>query len=61
MECQRIINLLYNKLNQPSKFHTKNWVEIKYNSCGKYNEDNQIRFKTSVLKSSFCYYKIKFP
>ena len=28
MEYQRIINLLDNKTNQPSKFRTINWVEI---------------------------------
>ena len=28
MEYQKIINLLENKPNQPSKFRIKNWVEI---------------------------------
>ena len=28
MEYQKIINLLENTPNQPSKFRTKNWVEI---------------------------------
>ena len=28
MEYQKIINLLENKPNQPSKFTIKNWVEI---------------------------------
>ena len=28
MECQKIINLLDNALNQSTKFWTKNWVEI---------------------------------
>ena len=28
MEYQKIINLLYNTLNQPTKFGTKNSVEI---------------------------------
>ena len=28
MEYQKIINLLDNKPNQPTKFRTKNWVEI---------------------------------
>ena len=27
MEYQKIINLLDNTLNQPSKIRTKNWVE----------------------------------
>ena len=29
MEYQKIINLLDNTPNQPNKFRTKNWVEIK--------------------------------
>ena len=28
MKYQKIINLLENRPNQPSKFRTKNWVEI---------------------------------
>ena len=30
MENQKIINLLDNTTNQPTKFKTKNWVEIIY-------------------------------
>ena len=52
MEYQKIINLLENTPNQPTKFITKNWVEINDESRGTYNKDNQIRFKTSVLRSS---------
>ena len=51
MEYQKIINLLDNTLNQPTKFRTKNWVEND-ESRGTYNKDNQIRFRTSVLRSS---------
>ena len=28
MECQKIENLVDDASNQPSKFRTKNWVEI---------------------------------
>ena len=28
MEYQKINNLLNNELNEPSKFRTRNWVEI---------------------------------
>ena len=28
MEYQKLINLLDNKINQPSKFRTRDWVEI---------------------------------
>ena len=52
MEYQRLINLLDNTTNQPSKFKTKQWVKINDESRETYNEDNQIRFKTSVLRSS---------
>ena len=42
--------------NQPSKFRTKNWVEINNESRGKYDVNNQIKFKTTMLKSSLCHY-----
>ena len=54
MEYQKIINLLDNIWNQTTKFKTKNWVEINYESRGTYNEGNQIRFKSSM--SSLCHY-----
>ena len=28
MECQKITNLLDDESNHPSKFKTKNWIEI---------------------------------
>ena len=57
MEYQKIANLLdYNKSNQPSKFRTKNWVEIDDESRGTYNVNSQIKFKTTMLKSSLCDY-----
>ena len=36
--------------NHPPIFRTKNWVEINYNSRETYDSNNQIRFKTSMLK-----------
>ena len=56
MEYQKIINLLDNTPNQPSKFRTKNWVEINDDARGTYNTNSQIKFKTSMLKSSLCDY-----
>ena len=57
MEYQKIANLSdYNKSNQPSKFRTKNWVEIDDESRGTYNVNSQIKFKTIMLKSSLCDY-----
>ena len=40
MEHKKTINLLDNIPNQPSKFKTKNWIEIKDESRGTYNEQN---------------------
>ena len=51
MEYLKIINFLDNTLNQPSKFKTKNQVEINDESRGTYNKDNQIEFKNSMLRS----------
>ena len=56
MECQIVANLLDGASNQPSKFKTKNWVEINDESRGTYNVNNQIKFKTTMLKSSICDY-----
>ena len=42
--------------SEPSKFKTKNWVEVNYESRGTYNVNNQIKFKTAMLKSLFCDY-----
>ena len=37
MEYQKIIDLLDNTPNQPSKFKTKNWLEINDDERGAYN------------------------
>ena len=52
MEYQKIINLLNKTPNQPAKFKTKNQVKINDQSEGTYKENNQTRFKTSMLRSS---------
>ena len=54
MEYQKIINLLDNVSNQPSKFRTKNWIEINDDIRGVYSPNKQIRFKTAMLRSSLC-------
>ena len=54
MEYQIIINLLDNTPNQPTKFRTKNWVEIYDESRGTYNTYSQIRFRTSMLTTILC-------
>ena len=56
MEYQKIINLLENTPNQLTKFITKNWVEKNDDSCGTYNTNSQIKFKTSMLRSSLYDY-----
>ena len=56
MEYQKIVNLLDSASNQPSKFRTKNWVEINDNSRGTYGVNKQNKFKTSMLRSSLCDY-----
>ena len=44
-------NLLENTPNQPSKFRTKNWVEVNDESRGTYSVNSQIKFKTLMLRS----------
>ena len=41
--------------NQPSKFRTKNWVEINDESRGTYTS-NDIKFKTTMLRYNLCDY-----
>ena len=56
MEYQKIANLIDDTSNQPSKFRTRNWVETNDESRGAYNVNSQIKFKTTMLKSSLCDY-----
>ena len=56
MEYQKIANLIYNASNHPSKFRTKNWVEINDESRGTHNVNSKLKFKTTMLKSSLCDY-----
>ena len=44
MEYQKIINLSDNTPNQPTRFKTKNWVEMIGNSRGTYNFNVKIKF-----------------
>ena len=48
--------MLGNTPNQTTKFRKKNSVEISDDARGSYNKDSQVRFKTSMLKSSSCDY-----
>ena len=56
MEYQKIANLLNDESNQPCKFRAKTWVEKNDDVRGIYSPNKQIRFKTSMLRSSLCDY-----
>ena len=56
MEYQKITNLLNDASNKPSKFRTRNWVEINDDIRGAYSPNKQVRFKAAMLKSSLCDY-----
>ena len=56
MKYQKIANLIDDTPNQPYKFRTRNWVEINDESRGAYNVNSQIKFKTTMLKSTLCDY-----
>ena len=43
---------LDNALNKPSKFKTRNWVEVNDEARGEYSSDKLIRFKIAMLRSS---------
>ena len=60
MEYQNIINLLGITSNQPSKFRTRNWVEINDESRGTCSTNSQIKFKTSMTRSNLCDYSDAF-
>ena len=46
MDYQKVINLLDNIPNQPSKLRTKTWVKINNDLRGADNTNSQIKFKT---------------
>ena len=45
-----------NTSNQRSKFRAKNWLEINDESKGSYGTGSDIKFKTTMLRSSLCDY-----
>ena len=53
MEYQKIANLSDNTSNQPSKFKTRNLVEINDESRRTYTS-NDTRFKNTMLRSNLC-------
>ena len=55
MGYQKTANLLDNVSNQPSRFRTRNWVEVNDDSRGTYTNAD-IKFKTTMLKYDLCDY-----
>ena len=60
MEYQKIANLIDGASNQPSKFRTKNWVEINDELRVTCNINSQIKFKSTMLRSSLCDYSFAY-
>ena len=56
METQKIVNLSNGSDNENWKFATKILYIIDSESKGNYSEENDIKFLTSSLESSFCDY-----
>ena len=55
MEYQKLANLLESTSDNPSRFRTRNSVEINDESRGNY-ANSDIRFKTTMLRSNLCDY-----
>ena len=53
MAYQKISNLLGNENPQPSRFRTKNWIEIN-DDTRRTDNTKSIKFKATVLTSSLC-------
>ena len=49
MDHQKIKNLLDDTTNEPSKFRTRNLVEINDEARGRYDYNSDITFKTSII------------
>ena len=56
MKHQKIVNLLNDESNKPSKFRKKNWVGVNDDIRGAYSPNKKIRFRTAMLRSSLCDY-----
>ena len=58
MEYQKIINLLDDTTNQPSKCRAKNWVEVNNESKGRYDNSN-VHKKIKLCDYSDAYIIVK--
>ena len=55
MEFQKIVNFLDTSDDKDlPRFVTKKWIEVYDQSGGNYNVNNEIRIKTSMLRSDLC-------
>ena len=54
MEYQKITNLLGNTSDKVPRFITKKWIKVHDQSGKTYNNNKQIRFKISILRSDLC-------
>ena len=55
MGHQKIINLLDDTTYEPSKFRTRNCVDINDKSKGRY-DNSYIKFKKFMIRSNLCDY-----
>ena len=60
MEYQKIKNLLDKTNDQPSKFRTREWVEVCDDSNRIYQTSKQIKLYISMLKLSLCDFSNKY-
>ena len=56
MKYQKITKLLGNTADKVPRFNTKKWIEVHDQSRKTHNTNEQIRFKTSMLRSDLCDY-----
>ena len=50
MEYQKIKTLLGKTPYRPFKFRTKNWVKVNDDTRTTYRTNNQVKFKTTMVK-----------
>ena len=50
------MNWLDDTMNQPSKFRIRDWIETNDESRGTYDYNSDIKFKTTLIRSSLCDY-----
>ena len=62
MEYKKITNLLGTTPNEMPRFITKKWVEV-HDQSGeandRYRPNKPIRFKTSMLRSDLCDFRVR--